>query len=155
MVHEVEEFRGKGLWVDSRAAFAVHRHPAAGTGIAPAIVGASARWWPTPPPFRCPHEGLRLGMPRRDKVAPGIEHEYDRAMETPFLQRITIEPGKCGGKPCIRGLRFRVCDVLELLANGATIEEILADYPFLERDDILAAIAYAARQTNHVVVEVA
>jgi len=69
--------------------------------------------------------------------------------------RITIEPGKCGGKPCIRGLRIRVCDVLELLAHGAAIEEILSDYPCLERDDILAAIAYAARQTSHVVVEVA
>ena len=69
--------------------------------------------------------------------------------------RITIEPGKCGGKPCIRGARIRVCDVLELLANGASIEEILADYPCLKRDDILIAIAYAAQQTNHVVVEVA
>jgi uncharacterized protein (DUF433 family) len=69
--------------------------------------------------------------------------------------RITIEPGKCGGKPCIRGMRIRVSDVLELLANGASFEEILADYPYLERDDILAAIAYAAQQTNHVVVEVA
>lgn len=69
--------------------------------------------------------------------------------------RITIEPGKCGGKPCIRGMRIRVSDVLELLANGASIEELLADYPYLEREDILAAIAYAAQQTNHVVVEVA
>ena len=69
--------------------------------------------------------------------------------------RITIEPGKCGGKPCLRGMRIRVSDVLELLANGASCEEILADYPSLERDDILAAIAYAAQQTNHVVVEVA
>ena len=76
-------------------------------------------------------------------------------MATVSLQRITIEPGTCGGKPCIRGMRIRVCDVLQLLANGATNEEILADYPCLERDDILAAIAYAARQTNHVVVEVA
>ena len=57
--------------------------------------------------------------------------------------------------PCVRGMRIRVSDVLELLANGASIEEILADYPCLERDDILAAIAYAAQQTNHVVVEVA
>jgi len=68
--------------------------------------------------------------------------------------RIPIEPGKCGGKPCIRGMRIRVSDVLELLANGASAEEILADYPCLERGDILAAIAYAAQQTNHVVVEV-
>jgi uncharacterized protein (DUF433 family) len=74
---------------------------------------------------------------------------------SPDLSRITIEPGKCGGKPCIRGMRIRVCDVLELLASGATVEEILTDYPYLEREDVLAAIAYAAHQTNHVVVEVA
>ena len=80
---------------------------------------------------------------------------YTADTMTTTHSRITIEPGKCGGKPCIRGMRIRVCDVLELLANGASIEEILADYPCLERDDILAAIAYAAQQTNHVVVEVA
>lgn len=73
----------------------------------------------------------------------------------PVQPRITIEPGKCGGRPCIRGMRIRVCDVLELLANGASIEEILAHYPYLEREDILAAVAYAAQQTNHVVIEVA
>lgn len=68
------------------------------------------------------------------------------------LNRITIEPGKCGGRPCIRGLRIRVTDVLELLAAGASYEEILADYPSLEREDILAALDYAAHQTDHVVL---
>ena len=71
------------------------------------------------------------------------------------LDRVSWDPAVMGGKPCIRGLRIRVCDVLELLAHGAAIEEILSDYPCLERDDILAAIGYAARQTSHVVVEVA
>jgi len=80
---------------------------------------------------------------------------YTAETMTTTHPRITIKPGKCGGKPCIRGMRIRVSDVLELLANGASIEEILADYPCLERDDIRAAIAYAAQQTNHVVVEVA
>jgi len=68
------------------------------------------------------------------------------------LNRITVEPGKCGGRPCIRGLRIRVTDVLELLAAGASFEEILADYPYLEREDILAALDYAAHQTDHVVL---
>lgn len=91
-----------------------------------------------------------------DCVAVGSGQRYDWRMSTASAHsRITIEPGKCGGKPCIRGMRIRVCDVLELLANGATYEEILGDYPCLEREDILAAIAYAARQSNHVVVEVA
>ena len=56
------------------------------------------------------------------------------------------------GRPCIRGLRMRVTDVLQLLSAGASYEEILEDYPDLERDDILAAIAYAAQQTDHVVL---
>jgi uncharacterized protein (DUF433 family) len=76
-------------------------------------------------------------------------------MDDSLLQRITIEPGKCGGRPCILGKRMRVSDVLELLANEATIEEIVADHPGLEREDILAAIAYAARQTSHAVIRVA
>jgi uncharacterized protein (DUF433 family) len=62
-----------------------------------------------------------------------------------LLKRITVEPGKFGGKPCVRGFRIRVVDVLELLANGASYEEILTDLPDLDREDILACIAYAAR----------
>ena len=69
------------------------------------------------------------------------------------LKRITIEEGKCGGRPCIRGQRLRVTDVLELLGSGASLDEILQDYPFLDRDDILAAIDYAAHQTDHVVIQ--
>ena len=68
------------------------------------------------------------------------------------LTRITIEEGKCGGRPCIRGQRIRVTDILELLGAGASFEEVLADYPTLEREDILAAIDYAARQTDHIVL---
>ncbi len=70
------------------------------------------------------------------------------------LKRITVEEGKCGGRPCIRGFRLRVSDVLDLLASGASYEEILADYAFLEREDILAAIEYAARQADHSVLHV-
>ena len=68
------------------------------------------------------------------------------------LQRITVEPGKCGGRPCIRGHRFRVTDILELLANGASTDEVLRDYPFLEREDIFASIEYAAHQADHTVL---
>ena len=67
-----------------------------------------------------------------------------------LLQRIIIEPDKCGGRPCVRGMRIRVVDVLQLLSAGASFEEILGDYPFLEREDILAAIEYAAVQTDEV-----
>ncbi|MEE4238146.1 MAG: DUF433 domain-containing protein [Anderseniella sp.] len=73
-------------------------------------------------------------------------------MPSDRLQRITIEPGKCGGQPCIRGKRMRVTDILELLSAGASFEEILEDYPFLEREDLYAALEYAAHQTDHVVL---
>lgn len=66
-----------------------------------------------------------------------------------LLNRITIDPDKCGGRPCIRGLRMRVIDVLELLAAGESREEILAEYPYLEADDITASLLYAARQLDH------
>lgn len=66
-----------------------------------------------------------------------------------LLDRITIEPGKCGGKPCIRGMRIRVVDVLDLLAAGLTHEQIVEELPDLEPDDVKAAIAFAARRMDH------
>lgn len=72
-----------------------------------------------------------------------------------LMERITIEPGKCGGRPCIRGFRLRVSDILELIANGASQNEILTDYPFLQPEDISAALTYAARQTDHTVLAAA
>jgi uncharacterized protein (DUF433 family) len=59
--------------------------------------------------------------------------------------RITIDPEVCGGRPCIRGLRIRVQDVIDLLAARATREEILADFPYLEADDVSAVLEYAGR----------
>lgn len=60
------------------------------------------------------------------------------------LDRISIEPGKMGGRPCIRGMRLTVATVLGQLAAGHSIDEVLADYPYLERDDVLAALEFAA-----------
>lgn len=71
------------------------------------------------------------------------------------LNRITVDPNQCGGRPCLRGLRVRVTDVLDLLASGASREEILEDYPMLEAADITAALEYAARQSDHPVLRVA
>jgi uncharacterized protein (DUF433 family) len=71
------------------------------------------------------------------------------------LERITVNPNQCGGRPCIRGLRIRVKDILELLAAGASWEEILEDYPYLEAEDITAALEFAARQVDHPVLRVA
>ncbi len=69
--------------------------------------------------------------------------------------RITFDPQVFGGRPCIRGLRIRVKDVLDLLAAGASREEILADYPYLEAGDVTAALEYAAAQSDHPVLHVA
>lgn len=65
-----------------------------------------------------------------------------------LLSRITIDPAICHGKPCVRGLRYPVETLLELLSSGMSIDEILADYEDLERDDLLAVLAYAARVTQ-------
>lgn len=70
-------------------------------------------------------------------------------MRTNYLDRITIEPNKCGGRPCIRGYRLRVKDVLDLLAAGSSEQEILAEYEFLESEDILACYQYASAQASH------
>lgn len=66
-----------------------------------------------------------------------------------LLDRITIEPGKCGGRPCIRGMRIRVKDVLEMLAARVPEKEILEDFPCLEPADIDACLQYAAVQSDH------
>jgi uncharacterized protein (DUF433 family) len=63
----------------------------------------------------------------------------------PLLSRITVDPAICHGKPCIRGLRYPVETLLELLSSGMSHDQILADYEDLEREDLLAAIAYGAQ----------
>ena len=65
------------------------------------------------------------------------------------MARITFDPAQCGGRPCIRGMRIRVKDVLELLAAGVAEKEILTDYPYLEEEDIRACLAFAAAEADH------
>ena len=71
------------------------------------------------------------------------------------LDRITINPNQCGGRPCIRGLRIRVKDILDFLAAEVSRETILEDYPYLESEDITAALEFAARQTDHPILKAA
>ena len=68
------------------------------------------------------------------------------------LHRITFNPQQCGGRPCIRGLRIRVKDILDMLASGATQAEVLQSYPYLEAADIQASLEYAAAQVDHAVM---
>jgi uncharacterized protein (DUF433 family) len=65
------------------------------------------------------------------------------------MNRITIDPEQCGGRPCIRGMRIRVIDVLDLLGNGLTLQEVLDELPDLEPEDIRACLRYASRKLNH------
>ncbi len=69
-----------------------------------------------------------------------------------ILERITANPGQCGGRPCIRGMRIRVSDVLDLFAVGLSSSDILAEMPDLEADDLHAALVYAARKLDHPVL---
>ena len=71
---------------------------------------------------------------------------------TELLKRITVNPNQCGGRPCIRGMRIRVIDVLELFAAGLTADDILDEMPDLEREDLQAALAYAAHKFDHPVL---
>ncbi len=69
-----------------------------------------------------------------------------------LLNRITANPKQCGGRPCIRGMRIRVTDVLDLFAAGLTAEQILEEMPDLEREDLQAVLQYAARKIDHPVL---
>jgi uncharacterized protein (DUF433 family) len=71
---------------------------------------------------------------------------------TTLLQRITVNPRQCGGRPCIRGMRIRVSDVLDLFAAGLSAEQILEELPDLEMEDLKAALKYAARKLDHLVL---
>lgn len=71
-------------------------------------------------------------------------------MDAKLLARITLEPGKRGGKPCLRGMRITVYDVLGWLASGMSTQEILADYPELEADDVIACLAFAAEREQRI-----
>ena len=71
------------------------------------------------------------------------------------LHRITINPEQCGSRPCVRGLRVRVKDILDLLAASATTEEIMDELPYIEPEDITAALEFAAHQSDHPILHIA
>ena len=77
-----------------------------------------------------------------------IQAKDEKAMNTDLDQRISFNPRQCGGQPCIRGLRIRVADVLEMLAQGVDQSEILTDFPDLEGADILACLHFAAKRAS-------
>jgi uncharacterized protein (DUF433 family) len=82
----------------------------------------------------------------------GIDFNCQESVMTNPIERITINTDQCGGRPCIRGMRIRVIDVLDLFAAGLNAEQILEELPDLEREDIKAALNYAARRLDHPVM---
>jgi len=68
---------------------------------------------------------------------------------TEISNRITVDPRQCGGRPCIRGMRIRVVDVLDLLAEGLSTEEVLRELPDLEADDVVSCLRYARQRLDH------
>ena len=75
--------------------------------------------------------------------------------QSPILNRITINPNQCGGKPCVRGMRIRVTDVLELIANGLTTQQIINELPDLTNEDVMECVKYAMAKINHPVLHAA
>lgn len=71
---------------------------------------------------------------------------------TYVAERITVNPNQCGGRPCVRGMRIRVIDVLDLLASGLTIEDVLEELPDLEADDVTACLRFASASLDHPVL---
>ena len=92
-------------------------------------------------------------IPGYARIALSLEEGLETLLETlmEYSKIITIDPGRRGGKPCIRDLRITVYDVLEYLASGMSEEEILADFPDLEREDIRASLAFAADRERRLV----
>ena len=80
------------------------------------------------------------------------DKSFITTMMNDWQKRITINPDQCGGRPCIRGLRIRVIDILDLMAAGLTSSEIIEELPDLENEDILAALKYASQKLNHPVI---
>lgn len=101
---------------------------------------------------RRPRKGTRISIVAQEPAAFVTARKTDDAI---ILARISSDPEICGGRPCIKGTRMRVSDLVDMIAAGATREEILKDYPYILDDDIIAALNYAARAIDHRVIRAA
>jgi uncharacterized protein (DUF433 family) len=88
-------------------------------------------------------------------VLPGIKWTLTFELMPATLDRITVNPEQCGGRPCIRNMRIRVSDVIDLIANGLTVKEVLEEMPDLENEDVRQALSYASARISHPVLKVA
>jgi uncharacterized protein (DUF433 family) len=102
---------------------------------------------------RKPRRGNQIRLVSEDE--PDIAIVPKRKADEALLDRISSDPAICGGRPCIKGTRMRVIDIVEAIAHGATQEELLRDFDYLTAEDISAALLYAAHASNHRVVQTA
>ncbi len=102
---------------------------------------------------KAPGARARINVPKDQN--PATTRKSVSVNEEGLLRRITSDPGICGGRPCIKGTRMRVADIVEALAHGASQKDLLADFDYLTADDIAAALLYAAHATDHRVVRTA
>jgi uncharacterized protein (DUF433 family) len=104
---------------------------------------------------RAPNKRWRVNTPKAERSSVAQGQNVEKSDRGLFRSRITFNARVCGGRPCIRGMRIRVADILDMLSAGATRQEILADYPYLEDDDINAALEYGAESADHRVLSAA
>lgn len=104
---------------------------------------------------KIPHKLRRISV-AKEEFGAEISGKARPAVATKTLaDRISVDPEICGGRPCIRGTRVRVSDILDMISHNVSPDEIVRDYPYLKRDDVAAALAYAARAVDHRVVKAA
>jgi uncharacterized protein (DUF433 family) len=97
-------------------------------------------------------KALRVGKPVGQQCAVAARRHVVYARTMNLLERITFNARQCGGRPCVRGMRIRVTDVLDLLEAGRTPAQIIEELPDLEPDDLRACVAYASRRVDHPVL---
>jgi uncharacterized protein (DUF433 family) len=105
---------------------------------------------------QAPNARARINVARQSPEAAAVDQASLRpSADDHILNRVTADPRICGGRPCIRGTRMRVTDIVDMLAHGATRAEILQDFDYLSEEDITAALYYAARAADHRVIQTA
>lgn len=104
---------------------------------------------------KAPNKLARINRPKEMPIDGDIHDRWPSDLRNDLLDRISADPDICGGRPCIKGTRMRVADIVEALAQGASQQELLADFDYLTAEDIAAALLYAARATEHRVVRTA
>jgi uncharacterized protein (DUF433 family) len=104
---------------------------------------------------QAPNKLARINRPKETPIDNDIHDRWSSDRRDELLNRISVDRDICGGRPCIKGTRMRVADIVEALAHGASQQELLADFDYLTAEDIAAALLYAAHATEHRVVRTA